>query len=188
VRIKPKQILGELTIGQHMTLLHGDPILPADDFSSDAEARAAWCQHRTELLAEFSSLSPGQRPYGFWAYDMGRDDAHRLKWWQEAQLLLEMGALVGEEAARFERLRFPPMSLTDPKESAHSVLAVIREERRQRRMVGALTDHHARRELEEMTGEREFRLNWHRAHGEELLVEFYKLILAGLHRLKETET
>jgi len=133
-----------------------------------------------QQAAEYALQHPGERPYGYWA-QLGREDGHRLAWWRQAELLLGLGALVGEELIRFERFRFPPGSITDPEKSAKGVLGVIREGYRQRRAVGAFFNF--QREMEDLIAERQFRLNWHRQRGDQVLVRFYEVVLVGLWEL-----
>ena len=65
VRRRGHRLRGELTAAQVMALLIG----PAGaEFASEAELRAAWFQHRTELM---DLLPPDGRGWGWVTYEGG---------------------------------------------------------------------------------------------------------------------
>jgi hypothetical protein len=83
----------ELTYDQENELLYGPPGAALSDFESPFLRRAAWYEHREDLMAD---PTPGMRPWGWWAYEGGgqrpEDEAAELRRmgklepWEEAQL------------------------------------------------------------------------------------------------------
>jgi hypothetical protein len=81
-----------LTEAQRTNLLHP---WCYDAFATDAERRAAWEAHRTELMA---ATKPGVRPLAWWDYDRGAV----VPWFRQALALDAMGELTAAELALLE--------------------------------------------------------------------------------------
>jgi hypothetical protein len=60
----------ELDLNMEMALQIGPT---TEDDLSDEDMRVAWEHHRDRLMAQGSKL-PGSRPWGWWAFEAGRDE------------------------------------------------------------------------------------------------------------------
>jgi hypothetical protein len=89
-------------------LLWGAAILGDPPEWSDAEARAAWQLHRAELMAEVAKDWPGERPWGYWRFDLHQEKP--TDWWREFELLDGLGLIDADERLRFGNLRCPALS------------------------------------------------------------------------------
>jgi len=72
---RKKQFRSRLQDPSKFTDAHREQLIRGHDFFGDAfgdeiEAmRAAWKEHRAEILAEYVSANPGRRPWAFWQFD-----------------------------------------------------------------------------------------------------------------------
>ena len=62
----------ELTLDQEDELLLGPGGKGISDFESPFLRRAAWYEHREDLMAD---PTPGMRPWGFWEFEVGHHPA-----------------------------------------------------------------------------------------------------------------
>jgi len=83
----------ELTEGQYFELLIG-PGGPGSAFDSPFLRRAAWYEHKEELM---EGDGPGQRPWGYWEYEFGQ---HFEKSDDEVKALRRRGLLSASEEAQ----------------------------------------------------------------------------------------
>jgi hypothetical protein len=147
---------------------------------SDQELEALWRAQRAVLLPQFISDHPGQRPYGWWRFDVGLNadlpGGWWRDWWVEYRELEARGLIAPEEKFRFERARFSepsPLAGRDPVEAASALL---------------LSAGHANLRaysLRLQAGEMEFRGWWHEREGRAPLALSYSAVARGLSELAE---
>lgn len=95
---------------QRQNLLFGVPFCGAGSgFVDDVARRAAWCQHRAELMA---AHEPGQRPAAYFQFDL-REDLGGGRWWQQVAVLLRRGLIDPMEATNCERI-YPLLDAVQP--------------------------------------------------------------------------
>jgi hypothetical protein len=101
--------LGRLTDVQRMHLACGSYLLvhdPAEEFVSEEHRRAAWEEHRADILAEWDM--PGQRPAAVWQYDAKLRRAPYPKKWAWPRPITTEAWMVYEliKAGQLEQCRF----------------------------------------------------------------------------------
>jgi hypothetical protein len=86
---------------QYQLLMWGTLLLPGfgPGFENDDEARRAWREHRTELLA---GCRAGERPYGFYRWDLGIVDRVVHRWFDQLAVLLEHNLIDAEQVFAIE--------------------------------------------------------------------------------------
>lgn len=84
---KPRGMAGNLNLEQYLELLLGPKGVSA--FDTDFSRRAAWHEHRSELLP---MVDPGSRPWAWWQYEAPepvRPREPELAYLKRCQLLSE---------------------------------------------------------------------------------------------------
>ena len=91
-----------LTITQREILTDSCPILGIGRaFNSDTEAREAWKLHREGIMVAFGADHPGQRPAGWWCFDLGM--LIPPTWWKQVAELERRGLIDRDEEFRLGR-------------------------------------------------------------------------------------
>ena len=104
-----QQPLGKLTVFQEEMLRFGQNILDIMDagFSDEGHMRAAWAEHRKQLIA---SAGPGRRPWAFYRFELGCERPSAGAPDEELKLLLERGLISKSELAAVRRAaQVPPV-------------------------------------------------------------------------------
>jgi hypothetical protein len=101
------------------------------EFESDADREAAWHHYRDEFMEPRGS-QPGDRPWAYWRYEVGREKPRtRL---EQVLALADRGELTDLERERIEsqaahaRRRFRCDSFTSPKEARHTEAEIRADE------------------------------------------------------------
>jgi hypothetical protein len=82
------------------------------DFENDGDMATAWRRYRAAILAEFAR--PGQRPFGFYRFDLRLDKAP-CHWYHEVRILHSNGLLDATElvAVESEHMLLSPAQPTE---------------------------------------------------------------------------
>jgi hypothetical protein len=150
---------GGLTDTQREMLTYGDFMFtPGPGFHDEESERAAWFEHRDEILAEMGNL-PGRRPAGYFKYELKANPNNSDA---ELSILLDNGLIGPQEARDLERQR--PILSNDA-----TVFDSFENESLLRRMG------HLRPILEGHAQAFEVAAKWHTWRGREALAERYRL-------------